>query len=92
MSIDDELILSKWLQISRCGCLVKEQLWFDNQQKVIEQERHHVLGSTNLRVIKMTQSFDVFLACIDAKDHRDSLSYNILKSFYKGTLEKRCLL
>ena len=78
MSIDDELVLSKWLQISRCGCLAKEQLWFDNQQKVIEQEHNHILGSTNLRVIRMIQFLDIFLACTDAKDHRDRSSYIIL--------------
>ena len=48
MSIDDELILSKRLQVGWCGRLAKEQLRFDNQQKVIEQEHYHILGSTNL--------------------------------------------
>ena len=52
MSINDELILSKWLQVSWCGRLTKEQLRFDNEQKVIEQKYHHVLGSSNLEMIK----------------------------------------
>ena len=60
MSVDDELILSKWLQVSRCSCLAKEQLWFDNEQKVIEQKHHYILSSTNLRVI-ISISLFIFL-------------------------------
>ena len=59
MSVDDELILSKWLQVSWCSCLAKEQLWLDNEQKVIEQKHYYVLSSTNLRV---TKSISLFLS------------------------------
>jgi hypothetical protein len=51
MSVDDELILPKLLQIGWCGRLAKEQLRLHNQQKVIEQKHNHILGSTNLEVI-----------------------------------------
>ena len=36
MSIDDELILPKWLQVGWCGRLPKEKLRLHNQQKVVE--------------------------------------------------------
>ena len=49
MSIDDELILPKRLQVGWCGCLAKKQLRLHNQQKVVEQEHNHILGPTNLK-------------------------------------------
>ena len=62
MSIDDELVLSKRLQISRCGRLTKEQLGLDNQQEIVEEKHYHVFCSTNLKVIKMIGSFNLHVA------------------------------